>query len=65
MGNINNNCTSCQNSRNDVCLVNVPLGMEYVPWQTWGDLYDLNRGLHAGTIFPCLDKPFTGRWPSK
>ncbi len=65
MGNMNNNCNSCRNSHGDVCLENVPLGMAYVPWQTWGDVYDLNRGLHAGTIFPCLDKPFTGRWPSK
>ena len=44
---------------------NWAIAMAYVPWQTWGDVYDLNRGLHAGTIFPCLDKPFTGRWPSK
>lgn len=65
MGNMNNNCTSCKNPRNDVCLDNVPLGMAYVPWQIWDDVYDLNKGLHAGTIFPCLDKPFIGRWPSK
>ncbi len=65
MGNMNNNCSACQNTRNDICLYDAPLGMGYIPWQTWGDVYDLNNGLHAGTIFPCLDKPFTGRWPSK
>ncbi len=65
MGNMNNNCSNCKNTRNDVCLDNVPLGMGYVPWQTWGDVYDLNKGLNAGTIFPCLDKPFLGRCPSK
>lgn len=35
-------------------------GMCYVPWQTFGKTYDPMRGLAAGTIFPELDKPFTG-----
>ena len=38
-----------------------PIGMGYVPWQEFKDLYDPDRGLHAGTIFMELDKPFTGR----
>ncbi len=38
-----------------------PLAMGYVPYQHWGDTYELRRGLRAGTIFPCLDKPFCGR----
>ena len=65
MGKMNNNCSSCQSTHSDICLHDAALGMGYIPWQTWGDIYDLNRGLHAGTIFPCLDKPFTGRWPLK
>lgn len=36
-------------------------GMCYVPWQTFGKTYDPMRGLVAGTIFPELDKPFTGK----
>ena len=40
-----------------------PIGMGYVPWQEFKDLYDPDRGLHAGTIFMELDKPFTGRRP--
>ncbi len=36
-------------------------GMCYVPWQTFGKTYDPMRGLAAGTIFPELDKPFTGK----
>lgn len=32
--------------------------MAYVPWQKWSNLYDLNKGFHIGTIFPCLNKPF-------
>ena len=40
-----------------------PIGMAYVPWQKFKDLYEPERGLHAGTIFMELDKPFTGRRP--
>lgn len=65
MSNMNNNCSACQMPRREACHEHLPIGMAYVPWQTWGDLYDLNKGLCVGTIFPCLDKPFTGRWPSK
>ena len=36
-------------------------GMCYVPWQTFGKTYDPMRGLAADTIFPELDKPFTGK----
>ncbi len=38
-----------------------PIGMAYVPWQKFKDIYDLERGLHAGTIFSELEKPFLGR----
>lgn len=38
-----------------------PIGMGYVPWQDFRDLYEPEKGLHAGTIFMELDKPFTGR----
>ncbi len=40
-----------------------PIGMGYVPWQEFKDLYEPDRGLHAGTIFMELEKPFTGRRP--
>jgi hypothetical protein len=39
----------------------MPIGMCYVPWQQWGDLYDLCTGYDAGTIFPELNKPYLGR----
>ena len=38
-----------------------PIGMAYVPWQNFKDIYDIDRGLSAGTIFAELDKPFMGR----
>ncbi len=37
-----------------------PVAMAYVPWQNWHTVYDLERGLSCGTIFPELDKPFLG-----
>lgn len=39
-----------------------PLAMAYVPWQEFDRLFeDLEEAYYIGTIFPCLDKPFTGR----
>ena len=40
---------------------NMPLAMAYVPWQTWRDIYDAEKGFHYGTIFKELDKPFLGK----
>lgn len=37
-------------------------GMAYVPYQQWdAQLHSIDRALDAGTLFPVLDKPFTGR----
>ena len=58
--NMSNQCP-CSTACKDIFLDNVPLGMGYIPWQRWDSVYDLNRSLSAGTIFPCLDKPFLGR----
>ena len=38
-----------------------PIGMAYVPWQTFQNIYDPERALDAGTMFVELDKPFYGR----
>lgn len=38
-----------------------PIGMAYVPWQKFKDIYEPEKGLNAGTIFAELDKPFLGR----
>ncbi|MDE6960350.1 MAG: spore coat associated protein CotJA [Lachnospiraceae bacterium] len=37
-----------------------PVAMAYVPWQRWHTVYDLEKGLSTGTIFPELNKPFLG-----
>lgn len=38
-----------------------PLAMAYVPMQLFDQLYSEDKALEAGTAFPELDKPFTGR----
>ena len=42
-------------------LASFPIAMAYVPWQNFGTLYDPEKALMAGTLFPELDKPFVGR----
>ena len=69
---MNNACDSCENARmmhqHDDCgnsrrdeLRGMPIAMGYVPWQNFGCTYEPMEGLHAGTIFPELEKPFYGR----
>lgn len=36
------------------------VGMAYVPWQYFSTVYDPDKALEVGTIFPELDKPFLG-----
>lgn len=39
-----------------------PIAMAYVPWQHFDTIYDdLEKAYKIGTIFPELNKPFTGR----
>lgn len=42
-------------------LKDLPLTIAYVPFQTLGTVYEQSEALKAGTLFPCLDKPFLGR----
>ena len=41
-----------------ICLDAYPVGMAYVPWQVWQELYNLEEGFQAGTIFRELDYPW-------
>lgn len=41
-------------------LENMPLAMAYVPWQTWQNIYDAEKGFCNGTIFQDLNLPFLG-----
>lgn len=52
-------CSACTEGRYDE-LSEMPLAMAYVPWQTWCNLYEAEKGFCRGTIFEELDKPFKG-----
>ena len=61
----------CQPAAEPVCcddnaeydeLNGMPLAMAYVPWQHLSSIFeDLDAAYKKGTIFPELEKPFTGR----
>ena len=42
-------------------LMNMPVAMAYVPWQFFRDVYEPDKALQCGTIFPELNKPFFGK----
>lgn len=43
-------------------LEQFPVAMAYVPWQRNCNMYEnLDEAFQIGTIFPELNKPFTGR----
>lgn len=48
----------CNKCIDQMPLENFPVAMAYVPWQTWGNLYDLDKAFEVGTIFKDLHKPF-------
>jgi len=51
-----------QDYRFDDNIDNFPIAMAYVPWQHFDQIFDnLEKAYRIGTIFPDLDKPFTGR----
>jgi hypothetical protein len=54
----NNGCYEKNGSPS--CEKNVPV-MAFVEMQPFGRMYNEAEGLCRGTMFPALDKPFTGR----
>jgi len=42
-------------------LAGLPVAMGYVPWQNLTTVYEPDKALQVGTIFPELRKPFEGR----
>ena len=62
MSNEKQNVMPCNKMSDTKSLSSMALGMAYVPWQqNFGNTYELDKAFCAGTIFPCLDKPFLGR----
>lgn len=61
-----NRCCSQQNSMAQKCRANydmddMALAMAYVPWQRFDQVYEPDKALKYGTIFPELNKPFLGK----
>lgn len=40
---------------------NMQVAMAYVPWQCFKNVYEPDKALQYGTIFPELNKPFYGK----
>ena len=38
----------------------ISVAMAYVPFQQWCDVYQCDKALCQGTVFPVLDLPFMG-----
>lgn len=55
-------CDADSSMHNDP-LCGMPLGIGYVPWQQWCEIYDICDALKAGTMFPPLNLPFYGCVP--
>lgn len=45
---------------NENCI-HMVVGMSYIPWQRFRDLYEPEEGFPRGTIFAELDYPFLGK----
>lgn len=52
---------SCEEKDSNYGIKGYPLAMVYSPMQEFTDLYELDKGFNAGTIFSELDLPFKGR----
>ncbi|WP_330416318.1 spore coat associated protein CotJA [Roseburia sp. AM16-25] len=52
---------SCRAKMHPGSLENFAVAMGYVPWQYLSNLYEPDKALKVGTIFPELNKPFDGR----
>ncbi len=54
-------CVTCaRNNSMSAFPAETPVGMAYVPYQQWKNVYEPSVALERGTIFEDLDKPFLG-----
>ena len=58
-------CDRCSSNTNNGnidrnSIDNLPVAMAYVPMQRWERVYEPERGLKEGTMFPELNLPFKG-----
>ncbi len=70
MNNMRNSYSQCRTTENNqdmecCCTLKtfpkeISVAMAYVPFQQWCDVYQCDKALCQGTIFPVLDLPFMG-----
>lgn len=62
---MNEKCNGCDadSSMHNDPIYGMPVGMGYVPWQQWEEIYNPCDALKAATIFPSLNLPFYGCIP--
>lgn len=72
MNNYKNSCAQYRGAEtdnpcdcNNRCAISVfpkeiSVAMAYVPFQQWCDIYECDKALCQGTVFPVLDLPFMG-----
>ncbi len=54
-------CATCaRNPAMSAFPAETPVGMAYVPYQQWKNVYEPSVALDRGTVFEDLDKPFLG-----
>ena len=53
-----NNTRSGMSGNESMFPSHTPLGMAYVPFQQWGEVYPEDTAFECGTLFPQLSFPF-------
>lgn len=54
----NDNSRNAMNGMTERFPQNTPIGMAYVPFQQWGEVYSEDEAFENGTLFPELNFPF-------
>ena len=54
------NCSKGRRMANSDSGQEMEIAMAYVPWQFFQSIYEPDKALQVGTVFPELNKPFYG-----
>lgn len=57
---LRNDYNMSREMNSDYMIDSFPVGMAYVPWQKWQNIYEPEQALMAGTLFRDLDLRFYG-----
>lgn len=54
-------CSRGCRPKNSDPIRELEIAMAYVPWQHFQSIYEPDKALQVGTVFPELNKPFLGK----